>query len=646
MNYYLKQGAQEAYLKVGSLISDAGATAQIFEITDNPQLVLKKFRDPAEARAMEPKITQMVKNLPSEDLKEIGAGSLTIHSLAWPTHCVYAKGEFAGFLMPYIDHKSSISLNKIFSVKSREKNGITEDLRWRIYVARNLVAVYNTLHKAGYYVIDTKPANIRTYKDSPAVSILDCDGFRHTSDSSATGFITEEYIAPSSIGKPFSELGGEQDLFAVSILVFQILNNGIHPFQGVQGASTAYTTQELIEKKAYPYGESPTLVLKPSPISCHSLFPDPLKEHFDKVFSGKSRAKSVQGLLDILDDLKQGRGLTSCINPSHYAFSKGCPSCFLNDFRNAKATQPKLPPQQSLKIPIPSQPWNPTNPAKPKSSSGLGWLLFGGIIGFGLLIGGLEQSKKTTRVVSAPAPSYTPPASSSKTSTNAALSNEDVCARATGTDENNIRWTNDSYRDLARSRALTCGVPSEYNYDSLCRMATRGGQWETRVKYLQYVRYAKSKGFRCGVQALASNQQKSSNKIVPMTLESSWWVTKSNGKCVAVGDYVDGSRLIFRRTSSGNYNATYQLDVALKDYFSAIRQNIMFKPNNSAGERYSYAADIDPDSSYIEFKSDFAKKLRRADNLSIYSDKKQVEYRFALNGSASAIDRVTKGECN
>lgn len=740
MNYYLKQGAQEAYLKIGDLISDAGATAQIFAIADNPKLVFKKFRDPAEAHLMEPKITQMVNNLPSEDLKEIGAGSLSIHSLAWPTHCVYGKGQFAGFLMPYIDHSSSLSLNKIFSSKAREKNGITEDLRWRIYVARNLVAVYHTLHQSGYFVIDTKPANIRTYKDSPAVSILDCDGFRHKGDTSATGFITEEYIAPTSIGKPFSELGGEQDLFAVSILVFQILNNGIHPFQGIQNKSTSFTTQQLIEKKAYPYGDKPPLVLKPSPISCHSLFPDELRAHFDKIFSGNSRAKSVQGLLDILDDLKEGKGLNTCIRPGHTAFKKGCPSCFVSDLasgakapkksQSADDTQPSRPPHQ---------PTNPTRPPPKSKSSGLGWIFFGVIVAVGLLVGlsPSNQSKSTSYSSSQSSSSnantskavmsnellcsyatqadpnnlkwvtggayiryvqnakarslhcgvatsvpndelcrlalrggdweirtqyiqYVTEAkrrglgcgiqtnSSNRSNSNVAdsqmLSNLQVCVAATTGGPNNVRWKSGSaFRESARARGLPCGVPSEYSGEQLCRLATRNGAWETQKKFLQYVMEAKRQGISCGI--IEPDAVEDGLLSVVMGLSDPWFITKWNGTCVVVARYSGNNTIYVTRTSQGNFNAKYEMELSFENLFESRDQMMIFRPDNSSAISYQYSSSLDPDNSAIRFGQNVANQLKQGNSLSISSNLSPIEYKFPLKGSAAALEKLAKGEC-
>ena len=80
--------------------------------------------------------------------------------------------------MPKIDFGKTVQLNRLFSIINRKKFNFTEDIVWRLLVARNLANIYSELHKLGYYVIDTKPANLRTYKQAQGVCILDCDGFK------------------------------------------------------------------------------------------------------------------------------------------------------------------------------------------------------------------------------------------------------------------------------------------------------------------------------------------------------------------------------------------------------------------------------------------------------------------------------------
>lgn len=52
------------------------------------------------------------------------------------------------------------------------------------------------------------------------------------------------------------EMGEEQDKFALAVMIFKLLNNGIHPFSGVprKNDGEMLTIQNRIEEYHYAYG--------------------------------------------------------------------------------------------------------------------------------------------------------------------------------------------------------------------------------------------------------------------------------------------------------------------------------------------------------------------------------------------------------
>ena len=181
---------------------------------------------------MQQKVEHFIDNAPPDDLIEDTSLGETLYLLAWPKQPVFKGKQFAGFVMPKIDFGKTVQLNRLFSIKNRKKFNFTEDIVWRLLVARNLANIYSELHKLGYYVIDTKPANLRTYKQAQGVCILDCDGFKLEGSQYQGEMITRDYIAPENIGASAKDMGKEQDLYALAIIIFQLFNNGIHPFSG------------------------------------------------------------------------------------------------------------------------------------------------------------------------------------------------------------------------------------------------------------------------------------------------------------------------------------------------------------------------------------------------------------------------------
>src|SRR5262249_20095276 len=155
--------------------------------------------------------------------------------IAWPSALLRDKGgSFVGFLMPEIDMKAATELENVLQKVSRRVRGIPELYGFRVILASNLAALMAELHRNGHYFIDMKPVNVRFYPGMWYLAILDTDGFsiQGTKRWTAQQF-SEEYIAPEAKGLAPGQLGIEQDLFALAVIVFRLLNNGVHPYQGV-----------------------------------------------------------------------------------------------------------------------------------------------------------------------------------------------------------------------------------------------------------------------------------------------------------------------------------------------------------------------------------------------------------------------------
>ena len=332
MSYYIFQDNNKKFqIIITDILSKSGGTAIVYNVQGTDEFVFKLYKDKKYAIKSEAKLKQFISGFPSAELDSVTNLPIKVHQLAWPKNIVYEKNKPVGFLMPKINFKDSIQLNRIFSVKNRQSEKITEDITWRITVARNLADVYNTLHKSGYYVIDTKPANIRTYKMVAGVCLLDCDGFKLKNSPFEGDMITPDYIAPESIGKPPSKLGREQDIFALSVLIFQLLNNGIHPYSGILKKNDTLPIQERIKQSGYAYGKIQNRIQKPSPATLHHLFPTKLLDIFSRIFEKGERPEANEWV-SILDDLKKPSALSKCNKCGQKGFKKGCPTCAFKEF--------------------------------------------------------------------------------------------------------------------------------------------------------------------------------------------------------------------------------------------------------------------------------------------------------------------------
>ena len=132
---------------------------------------------------------------------------------------------------PEIDFARSTSLVNLLQKNSRRVEKLSEYYGYRVLVARNLASVFTELHRAGHHMIDMKPANLRFYPTVSWMAVVDTDGFSIAGADRriAAEQVSDEYIAPEAWKRPPSDLGLDQDLFALAVIIFQLLDNGVHP---------------------------------------------------------------------------------------------------------------------------------------------------------------------------------------------------------------------------------------------------------------------------------------------------------------------------------------------------------------------------------------------------------------------------------
>jgi ABC-type Co2+ transport system permease subunit len=213
--------------------------------------------------------------------------------IAWPTSIIENHaGDILGFAMPEVDLEQTVVLEAVLSRRSRSAYQLSHSYKHRFVAAYNLAVLVASLHEKGHHVVDLKPLNAQLYRDSFYVSLLDTDGFS-ISGPSGTRFVghqyTPGYIAPEVArhNRPPEALGEAQDRFALAVILFQLLNRGLHPFQGVPApaATVPPTNQDRINAGLYAYGKAPHPKQAPAPFSVHPWFDDNTQQLFDRAFA-------------------------------------------------------------------------------------------------------------------------------------------------------------------------------------------------------------------------------------------------------------------------------------------------------------------------------------------------------------------------
>lgn len=344
-----ERGTKTNTLKLGARIA-GGAAGDIYPVDGSTDHVVKIFRDTNNRNLYEPKVQEMLVNSPK--LPPIFNSGDSYHQLSWPNGiCRDKNGNFFGYRMPKIHLDKSVNLERLMQKRMRKLASLPEFFGYRINCAANLSGVISALHEASHCVVDLKPANIQVYRETMYVTVLDCDGFR-ISGSNGVIFpahqFTPEYIAPEATKKRPESLDFEQDYFALAVIIFRLLNNGIHPFQA-GNTRKQFTIQEMVQRRRYAYGEKIPTSIIPSQMSIHSSFPIELRTLFEQAFTNRKRpsAQVWHKLLSNYGDPNNGI-LKQCEHdPDHAHFGLGCGFCAIE-----LPKQPNLSNRSSSGAPI------------------------------------------------------------------------------------------------------------------------------------------------------------------------------------------------------------------------------------------------------------------------------------------------------
>lgn len=321
-------------ISLGKLLNKGGAAGKVYEIVGMPQKVAKIFHERQKSNTNRLKLEAMVMNNPH--IPSVMAHGVEYVQIAWPEALLEDdEGYCVGYVMPFINTVEAVSLDHLMQSAVRAKLGLSDKYEYRVMAAYNVALMVASLHKHGHYIIDLKPANVSIYKKTMTVAVFDCDGFSIQGEQARypAEYVSEEYIYPEGMDQSCEEMGEEQDKFALAVIIFKLLNNGIHPFSGTvkKNSDSTLSIQERIAAYHYAYGMWGDSYQLPHPYSIHAFLPQSTMKLFDRAFlKGQNRpsAQEWQAELDfLLKNLKHCKK-----NPNHaYFTNKGCGLCVADE---------------------------------------------------------------------------------------------------------------------------------------------------------------------------------------------------------------------------------------------------------------------------------------------------------------------------
>lgn len=352
-------GGDGRRLTLGKHLKSGGA-GSIYLLPAAPTEVAKLYHPGFERASSERKIAALIGTRPN--LPDIVEGGQRYVQMAWPGTTLHERdGQFCGFLMPAIDIAATSELELVLQDKQARAHGLPTGLGAKMTLAANLAAVIAELHAQHHYVVDLKPVNLRFYRETLYMALLDCDGLSvHTPAERfhATQF-TPEYLAPEFQSGHVSSDGEErQDRFALAVVIFQLLNFGLHPFAGrPQGDRVPTDLPGRIAGRFYAYGLAAHKRIAPVPSSTHTLLPVELRQMFDLALGsrdGRVRPSAAQWASVLKEFARRSSGkLVVCErNAEHQHFvGLACAACVRQGYIEKATKRPSQatsnPPQQA-----------------------------------------------------------------------------------------------------------------------------------------------------------------------------------------------------------------------------------------------------------------------------------------------------------
>ncbi|QDX24704.1 hypothetical protein FPZ54_00770 [Sphingomonas suaedae] len=327
MAYFIGREPGAARIRLGERLGE-GAAGAVHTVRGQKGVAAKLYHPGKGLDALERKIDAMLARPPK--LPPVEHEGVAYPQIAWPQGKLYdGQGKFVGFLMPEIDFSRSTSLVNLLQRSSRRAEKLSDYYGYRVLVARNLASVFAQLHGAGHHMIDMKPANLRFYPALSWMAVVDADGFSIAGRNRRlpADQVSDEYIAPESWRRQPAELGEPQDLFGLAVIIFQLLNNGMHPFAGSGDAGQASDLQSRVLAGLYGYGLTKIDGARPGAASIHKTFRRSTRMLFDRAFTTTDDRPTAAEWRDHLD------GLVGMLIPceakplEHAHFGSGCGFC-------------------------------------------------------------------------------------------------------------------------------------------------------------------------------------------------------------------------------------------------------------------------------------------------------------------------------
>ncbi len=329
MNYYCPEKRSTITLSPSQKLG-GGGEGNIYAVGQIPGCVAKILHQPT---------TEQQRKLEAMLANPCNGHANGCLSVAWPQGLLFTtsgRQRFSGYLMAKVSGASAVL--DFYHPKTRRQKCPRFNYRYLHRAALNLTNCISLAHRSGYVIGDVNESNFLV-ADNACVTMVDADSWQIRDKATSRIFRCPvgkpDFIPPELQGKNLGKVTRTvlHDRFGHGVLLFKLLMEGTHPFDGVfSGTGDAASIEARIAAGHFPYGKR-SVPWSPKPFAPTFEILDPrLQQLFvrcfaDGHFSAYSRpdAKEWHGAI-----AEAEKALIVCPHNDQHWFGKHlsfCPWC-------------------------------------------------------------------------------------------------------------------------------------------------------------------------------------------------------------------------------------------------------------------------------------------------------------------------------
>lgn len=305
---------------LGDLIGKGGE-GNVYIVNNDNSIVLKLYNEKQDLDK-----TYKLKHMILLNNKSIQACA------AWPIDLIVKNNEVLGFTMKII--KDSFPLHTLFSPMDRKQLFPDKGYNFLVHVSRNIAVAFNLIHSFGLIAGDVNEGNILVDKNG-VINFIDCDSFQI---NNAGHIYFCQVGVPRYTPPEILKLGTFEniirtkntDVFSMSILIFQLMFLGKHPFSGVNLSNIEIDEETAIRNNNFFFSlTGKNKNIKP-PLNSLTLdeLPNYIGFLFHETFEKNEKRPNTKDWVINLDQFL--KSLKKCEKSNLHFFSnnsKNCPWC-------------------------------------------------------------------------------------------------------------------------------------------------------------------------------------------------------------------------------------------------------------------------------------------------------------------------------